>query len=150
MKCLDAAIENIYKVCLDKNDSNSDNEKLNINIPFYQRPYRWSEKNIGYLFEDFDIFEKEKKQKQNSNKENNQYFTGSVVLVKKEEFYEVVDGQQRMTTLFLINYVKFLLMRGYIEELARLARTSSIERQLDEIENWVQGMLLRYTKLMKN
>ena len=141
MKCLDAAIENIYKVCLDKNDSNSDNEKLNINIPFYQRPYRWSEKNIGYLFEDFDIFEKEKKQKQNSNKENNQYFTGSVVLVKKEEFYEVVDGQQRMTTLFLINYVKFLLMRGYIEELARLARTSSIERQLDEIENCYKKLL---------
>ena len=79
-----------------------------INIPAYQRPYRWKTDNIIRLFEDFDD-------------NNEEYFLGSAVVVEKEEKknneqfvqFDVIDGQQRLTTLYLLNYVRFLLRREY-------------------------------------
>lgn len=77
-----------------------------INIPAYQRPYRWTEDNIIKLFEDYD-------------EERKEYFIGSAVAVEKHKEdgtmeYDVVDGQQRLTTLYLINFVRYLLKREYI------------------------------------
>ncbi|CEQ27359.1 DUF262 domain-containing protein [Paraclostridium sordellii] len=67
-------------------------------IPEYQRPYVWQKDNIEELIEDlYYAFE---------NKEDNDYFLGSLVLKKTEnsEFneYEVLDGQQRLTTFFMM------------------------------------------------
>ena len=81
------------------------NTKRLINIPAYQRPYRWQPDNIKRLFEDYD--------------ENRaEYFLGSAVAVEKHKSdgsveFDVVDGQQRLTTLFLLNYIRFLLRREY-------------------------------------
>ena len=69
------------------------NTRRVINIPAYQRPYRWGEENINQLFLDYD--------------ENNaEYFLGSAVVVEKPKAdgsmeLDVVDGQQRITTLYL-------------------------------------------------
>ncbi len=67
-------------------------------VPEYQRPYVWQKDNIEELIEDlYYAFE---------NKEDNDYFLGSLVLKKTEnsEFneYEVLDGQQRLTTFFMM------------------------------------------------
>ncbi len=78
-----------------------------INIPAYQRPYRWTKNYIDRLFQDYL-----------ENKA--EYFLGSAVFVEKEKNayleYDVVDGQQRITTLFLLNYIRFLLNRLYVSE----------------------------------
>ena len=67
-------------------------------IPSYQRSYVWGKDEITDLIDDINYA-----CKQNSE---NQYFLGSMVLCKTEnkEFleYEVVDGQQRLTTLMLM------------------------------------------------
>lgn len=86
-------------------------EKFWFLIPEYQRPYVWNEENVNELLDDlWYAFS------QNRNKE---YFLGSLVLKdrqdnNKEEIdfneYEVLDGQQRLTTL--------LLLLGVIRDLA--------------------------------
>jgi hypothetical protein len=65
-------------------------------IPTYQRPYAWTELQAGELFSDlYDFFLKEK---------DDTYFLGSIVLIKEEgnPNAEVIDGQQRLTTLTIL------------------------------------------------
>ncbi|WP_187871853.1 DUF262 domain-containing protein [Helicobacter pylori] len=68
-------------------------------IPDYQRPYQWTEENCEKLLDDlFSSYEYYKK---------SGYFCGSLVLVKsdpnsKTETYDIVDGQQRLSTFILL------------------------------------------------
>ena len=67
-------------------------------IPSFQRPYSWTEEEAGILFDDLYDFYKD-----DSLKEEN-YFLGSIVLIKEEEkpLSLVIDGQQRLTTLTVL------------------------------------------------
>ena len=66
-------------------------------IPRYQRAYAWEDKEIVQLIDDI-------------NDSTGDYHIGSLVVAKvkdKVETYEVVDGQQRLTTLYLLlHYLK--------------------------------------------
>lgn len=78
-------------------------------IPSYQRGYRWTEQQVKDLLEDIWEFAKKKKQEyefyclqplvvklmSNNDKQKAQ-------LNINEEWYEVIDGQQRLTTIILI------------------------------------------------
>ncbi|RKV54721.1 hypothetical protein DD793_00045 [Helicobacter pylori] len=74
-------------------------EELYYQIPIYQRPYQWTEENCEKLLDDlFEDYEE--------NRESD-YFCGSLVLVKsdpnsKTETYDIVDGQQRLSTFILL------------------------------------------------
>lgn len=105
-----AEIRNILEMCM--NIGTKNRVPLKVNIPYYQRPYRWDEKRITNLISDFY-------KNKNENK-SAEYFVGSVVLVEDEKIqnrYDIIDGQQRVTTVFLLNYLRFLLQRSYVEEL---------------------------------
>lgn len=69
--------------------------ELNLAIPEYQRPYSWSVASTNTLFK--DIYEAYKQG-------INEYRLGSVILHKKDETYNIVDGQQRITTLSILLY----------------------------------------------
>ncbi len=61
-------------------------------IPLYQRAYAWEDEEIVQLIDDI-------------NDSMGDYYIGSLVVAKvkgREERYEVVDGQQRLTTLYLL------------------------------------------------
>ena len=67
-------------------------------IPYYQRGYRWDEINVTALLEDIDNFIPE---------DHGKYCLQPIVVVpgKDEQghnIWEVVDGQQRLITLFII------------------------------------------------
>lgn len=63
-------------------------------IPLYQRPYAWGERNIEQLVEDVRDLPDEGSQS---------YYLGSLVVWRKDDgVYEVIDGQQRLTTLYLL------------------------------------------------
>lgn len=63
-------------------------------IPIYQRNYAWRKKEIEQLLTDIDDFDEN-----NSGK----YYLGSLVVNQVQpRVYEVIDGQQRLTTLFLL------------------------------------------------
>ena len=63
-------------------------------IPIYQRNYAWRKKEIEQLLTDIDDLDES-----NSGK----YYLGSLVVNQVQpRVYEVIDGQQRLTTLFLL------------------------------------------------
>lgn len=66
-------------------------KSVRYSIPLYQRDYAWEEKQIVQLIEDIDDV--------NSN---DNYYIGSLIVANHNGVYEVVDGQQRLTTLFLL------------------------------------------------
>ena len=70
-------------------------------IPDYQRPYNWSEEEINTLFE--DLWEATLNSICNPNS-NKTFFLGSIVTFynKEKNEQEIIDGQQRITTLFLL------------------------------------------------
>lgn len=69
-------------------------------IPNYQRPYKWEDEQVEQLFD--DIYEAYKNSKHD---EGENYFLGSIVVTKQSNDnyeYEVIDGQQRITTLMIL------------------------------------------------
>ena len=67
-------------------------------IPNYQRGYKWSEKNIEDLLNDINSIGKDDKK---------DHCLHNLTIIKKDGKYEVVDGQQRLTTIFLLlKYLK--------------------------------------------
>lgn len=89
-------------------------------IPSYQRGYRWTEQQVKDLLNDIWEFSKKKKQKY-------EFYCLQPLVVKLmgnddkqkckldiiENWYEVIDGQQRLTTIFLI----LLALKDAIDDL---------------------------------
>ena len=83
-------------------------EQIRYEIPAYQRPYSWEKGNVEQLLDDvWEAFE--------ANDE--EYFIGSLITIERDKgrLYDVVDGQQRLTTLNLI----FLRLRDGVDEPAK-------------------------------
>lgn len=83
----------------------NDLQKLNFFIPSYQRGYRWSEKEVTDLLDDISEFTP----KQIEGKSTSWYCLQPLVirlrsgdLTSPSNQYEVIDGQQRLTTIYLI------------------------------------------------
>lgn len=131
-----AEIRNILNLCKEMNSV--DNKPLRVNIPHYQRPYKWDESQIRNLVSDFY-------KNINEGIDDAEYFVGSVVLVKNERLEEdrqdVIDGQQRITTVFLLNYLRFLLLRAHIEDLIIQKAPGAIAERITELKDC-------YTKLL--
>ncbi|EJB38582.1 DUF262 domain-containing protein [Helicobacter pylori] len=79
-------------------------------IPIYQRPYQWTEKNCEKLLDDlFFNYEDDRE---------SDYFCGSLVLIlisedsKKAKTYDIVDGQQRLSTFILLAKVLATLYKN--------------------------------------
>ncbi len=82
-------------------------------VPIYQRNYAWSEQEINQLIDDINDYCKENKDKKENEKNN--YYIGTLVVYKKDNIYEVIDGQQRLTTLYiLISVLKNKFEKGEI------------------------------------
>lgn len=65
-------------------------------IPLYQRNYSWSKDEIEQFID--DIYN-------SSNNLDKNYYIGSLVVHKSKDHYGVVDGQQRLTTINILNAV---------------------------------------------
>lgn len=64
-----------------------------LQIPSYQRPYKWTTKNVNQLIDDVLI-----------HKEKSEYRLGTLVVHNHDNISDIVDGQQRTITLTLIAY----------------------------------------------
>jgi uncharacterized protein with ParB-like and HNH nuclease domain len=118
-------------------------------IPSYQRPYAWNIDQTSELLEDLYAFYKQKQEEG--------YFLGSIVLIKEEgkPRAEVIDGQQRLTTLTILIACLASMLEGearrdfenYIREPGRISqglrpkpRLSLRERDCEFFENSVQSL----------
>jgi uncharacterized protein with ParB-like and HNH nuclease domain len=73
----------------------------NFLIPDYQRPYTWGDDECSTLWEDFLEFAIPEG-KRDKFDQDSEYFLGTIVTFPNNKFQEVIDGQQRLTTIMLI------------------------------------------------
>ena len=64
---------------------------LRYTIPLYQRAYTWSDKELIQLIEDISGIQ-----------DDSSYYIGTLIVSKNDRCYEVIDGQQRLTSLYLL------------------------------------------------
>lgn len=77
-------------------------KKADFLIPDYQRPYAWSEEQCQNLWEDIFTFAIPEDDATKFNSEE-EYYLGPIVTFKNDESkLEVIDGQQRLTTIMLL------------------------------------------------
>ncbi|MHA3786844.1 DUF262 domain-containing protein [Flavobacterium hauense] len=105
-------------------------------IPSYQRGYRWASTEIRDLLNDICEF----KPKEVENSDDKTWYCLQPIVVKydgQKSYYEVIDGQQRLTTIYLILFhLNQYLAEDYREPLFSLnyeTRTDS-NKFLNELE----------------
>ena len=99
-------------------------------IPDYQRPYAWGETECQTLWDDIFTFAIPDDGSTEFDS-NSEYFLGPIVTFKNKDNgkMEVIDGQQRLTTLMLLLrafYSKF----GHMQDKASIATKQNIEKCL--------------------
>lgn len=70
-------------------------ENYTLKIPEYQRPYVWSVDNLQSLIADLEYHL--------CQENTGNYYMGGLLLYKNKNTYEIIDGQQRLTTILLID-----------------------------------------------
>lgn len=101
-------------------------------IPRYQRNYAWGKAEISQLIKDIDeFFPKE-------NHEKKSYYLGSLVCFKREDGnFELIDGQQRHTTITLINLV-LKNWQNVIENIVSVPNLKFDSRK--KIQNYIESL----------
>lgn len=117
-------------------------------IPYYQRPYRWGKDEILDLLDDVNEACLNARVGQSA-----EYFLGSIVLQKNQisdpetgeprDEYEVLDGQQRLTTLFITLTVLSKLIK---DEKASNNLRGKVHQQRDEIDNEPEIIRIKYAR----
>ena len=107
-----------------------------LNIPNYQRPYKWTRKNVSDLFGDIDTAISDSRRPDYTDFK---YRIGSIILHNNNGQYDIVDGQQRLITLSLIRHA---LDSQYTNDLLThvFADSVSIENIFDNnrfIKEWL-------------
>jgi len=95
------------------NDFLSDKQ---LSIPQYQRPYKWTEKNINQLFSDIAI-----------HKDKSSYRLGTIVFHQDGTEKNIVDGQQRTISLLLAVRALIRLRKDKLER-------TDLKKQLHDLE----------------
>lgn len=104
-------------------------KKADFLIPDYQRPYAWDEEQCQTLWDDIFLFSFPDNDCDKFD-DNEEYFLGSIVTYKNEKGKsEVIDGQQRLTTLMLI-------LRAFYDKFANMQDKNSILTR-DRIEKCI-------------
>lgn len=104
-------------------------DEIQFQIPVYQRAYAWDKSNWKTFLEDI----------QESSRHKNNYSYGSVLLktIEQDVLYDIIDGQQRITTLILF-------MRAMINVLKKQNYST------DNIESIEEKFIHRKGKLRLN
>src|SRR5699024_9216732 len=98
---------------------------MDLCIPNYQRPYKWTEKNMNQLFN--DILEA-------STKMLSEYRLGTIVIHEHADGkLDIVDGQQRTISLYLIQHV-------FEDQLKVQRNKSQISKNIREAKRLYQGL----------
>lgn len=97
----------------------------NLKVPSYQRPYKWSEKNIDDLLTDIENALDRQKNLGIADKGDFKYRVGTVLLHDNKDSLDIVDGQQRTIT--------FLLLQGYLQHSLSETPIKFIEMNLENI-----------------
>lgn len=94
-------------------------KKADFLIPDYQRPYAWNEEQCQTLWDDVFSFSFPNNNYEDFDDNNEEYFLGAIVAYKNERRQsEIIDGQQRLTTIMLI-------LRAFYDKFTNMQDTNS-------------------------
>ncbi len=74
--------------------------KGKLTIPEYQRPYVWTEKQINRLLNDLQEYQ------QWEEEEKPLFYLGSIILHQDDNKLNIIDGQQRITTMLMMGKIQ--------------------------------------------
>jgi len=95
------------------------NDKATYEVPIYQRNYAWGKDEISALIQ--DVYDAYIAKKQN-------YYIGTLVSFHKgDQVYEVIDGQQRLTTIYLVLSVLGISVQNKLTYRARKKSNDTIQ-----------------------
>ena len=98
-----------------------ENKKADFLIPDYQRPYAWQMSECQTLWEDIFAFAFPEDDYSKFDSDNDEYYLGPIVTFKNEDGkMEIIDGQQRLTTLML-------LLRAFYEKYGHMKDAYSVK-----------------------
>ena len=95
-------------------------------VPDYQREYVWEERQVEQLLQDLiDEYSF------GSDKGSSEYFIGSIVVCSKDGgIFELIDGQQRITTIFLL----FCAIRDHLQNIAPGSSIETIKSHIASMD----------------
>ena len=108
-------------------------------VPSYQRPYSWSQDQISVFLEDLSLLE-----------EDEQHLFGMIVISPSpnskpaQPEYDIIDGQQRITTTLLTLAVCYDKLQD-LSNAEELSRNTDLKKEIDEIKGdlknciWLKG-----------
>jgi hypothetical protein len=108
-------------------------EKATYEVPIYQRNYAWEKDEISALIQDvYDAY----------TTQNQTYFIGTLVSFHKgDQVYEVIDGQQRLTTINLVLGALKIPIQNKLTYRARKKSNDTIQSipnfKIDEKDNGI-------------
>ena len=126
--------QTVYQLFSDK--------KSDFLIPDYQRPYAWGDAECQTLWDDVFAFAFPDDDCDKFKKDD-EYFLGPIVTYKNNGKQEIIDGQQRLTTLMLLLrafYAKFLNMQDKNSISIRNSIAKCIWKS-DEFDNLIEDEL---------
>lgn len=99
-------------------------------VPSYQREYVWEEKQVEQLFTDIMT-----EFSSDNRDQNSEYFIGSIVVCPRpDDVYELIDGQQRMTTAYIFlcavrDHLKKIVPKSAIETLKKQIAATDVDNE---------------------
>lgn len=107
-------------------------------IPRYQRNYSWGKTEISQLIKDIEEFFPME------DSEDKSYYLGSLVCFKRDDGnFELIDGQQRHTTLTLIN----LVLKNWTEKIDNIVSVPNLKfDSRKKIQNYIESLYKTETK----
>jgi len=121
MSNLNIEQKSIYKLLSDS--------KADFLIPDYQRPYAWGEDECATLWDDLSSFAFPNDDSSQFNSHDDEYFLGPIVTFENNGKQEIIDGQQRLTTIML-------LLRAFYEKF-QCAKDPNTEKTRDMISQCI-------------
>lgn len=101
------------------------NKRSDFLIPDYQRPYAWGEAECQTLWDDIFAFAFPENDYSRFKSDEDEYFLGPIVTFKNDySKLEIIDGQQRLTTLML-------LLRAFFSKFGNMKDTNAISTSED-------------------
>lgn len=103
-----------------KGQSQADEGPVFFKIPHYQRPYVWGQIRKEMKLEDHPITKIIDDWYNDvgmaTDGKPSKYFAGAIVAINEEtnDEFTLIDGQQRCTTFFLLNFIRYQIWKKYV------------------------------------
>lgn len=107
-------------------------------IPGFQRNYSWDEDNVSDLVEDlFSLMD-------NSDRED--HFFGQIITYLDDGNVEIIDGQQRLTTVFIFLGVIKQILLDEKKDLEQSENTDDLTSRIQNTVNQIDSLILQAPK----